>query len=57
MDNKYHAASVYFWLAVMLAVILVFVYAPGLWSQGSMLFLVLVTCYEQVRFHHLSRKL
>lgn len=55
MLNKYHTVLVYFWLLVALAVILVFLFAPGVWTEGSMLFLVLVACYEQVRFHGLSK--
>ncbi len=55
MHNKYHTALIYFWILMALAVILVFVFAPGIWTEGSVLFLVLVACYEQARFHALSK--
>jgi len=38
----------YFWLLNMALVVLVFIFAPGLWAQVSVLYLVLVSLYANL---------
>lgn len=40
-----HIRMSYFWLFNMAVVVLVFFFAPGIWAQASILYLVLVSLY------------
>jgi len=44
-QTKFHLRMTYFWLVNMAAVTGVFVFAPGVWAQISLLYLVLVSLY------------
>lgn len=44
-QTKFHLRMTYFWLFNMIGVTTVFIAAPGVWAQISLLYLVLVSLY------------
>ena len=44
-QTKFHLVMSYVWLVNMLVALSVFTFAPGIWAQSSILYLVIVSLY------------
>jgi hypothetical protein len=44
-QTQFHKRMTYFWLVNMIAATVVFFFAPGLWAQAAVFYLVLVSLY------------
>ena len=44
-QTKFHLGMTYFWMANFVVASLVFFFAPGLWQQASIFYLVIVSLY------------